>query len=69
LTANNEAYEKKLNEALQQNAELEKEIKKLKEMNDGLVKTQVKVLQNALRGDHETIAINEETIQNGKKMA
>ena len=64
----NEALERKLNESLNKNAELEKEIKKLKEMNEGLVQTQIKILQNALRGDKETIAINEQTIQNGKRM-
>ena len=32
-----------------------------------LVKTQIKILQNALRGDNETIVSNEETIANGKK--
>ena len=64
----NEVLEKKLNESINKNQELEKEIKKLKEMNDGLVKVQIKILQNALRGDRETIAINEQTIENGKKM-
>ena len=52
----NEALEKQLSDCIQQNAEYEKEIKKLKEMNEGLVKTQVKILQNALKGDQETIA-------------
>ena len=64
----NEVLEKKLNESINKNQELEKEIKKLKEMNDGLVKVQIKILQNALHGDRETIAINEQTIENGKKM-
>jgi methyl-accepting chemotaxis protein len=68
MTAN-EALEKKLGDCMKQNAELEKEIKKFREMNDGLVKTQIKILQNALKGDQETIRINEETMQNGKKMA
>jgi chaperonin GroEL (HSP60 family) len=68
MTAN-DASQKKLNDVLQRNAELEKEIKKLKEMNEGLVKTQIKILQNALKGDQETIAINEQTIKNGKQMA
>lgn len=49
--------------------ELEKENKKLREINDGLVRTQIKVLQNAIRGDQETVVSNEETIQNGRKMA
>ena len=51
--SNNEALEKQLKDHINKNAELEKEIKKLREMNDGLVKTQVKILQNALRGDQE----------------
>ncbi len=48
-------------------AELQKENKKLKEINEGLVKTQIKVLQNALHADQETTTANELTIQNGKK--
>ena len=55
-------------EIINENIELQKEVKKLHEMMDGLVKTQIKILQNAIRGDRETVA-NNETIQNGKKMA
>jgi hypothetical protein len=67
LMTANEALEKKLNEQANKLAEQEKEIKKLREMNDGLVKTQIKILQNAIRGDKQTVEINQETINNGKK--
>ena len=65
----NEAQEKNVSEYVNQIEELQKEIKKLKEMNEGLVKTQIKILQNALLGDKETVESNEETIRNGRKMA
>jgi len=63
-----EALEKRISEYANHINELEKEIKKLRDMNDGLVKTQIKILQNAILGDQETVAINEETIKNGQKM-
>ncbi len=56
-------------EVIKENIELQKEVKKLHEMLDGLAKTQVKILQNAIRGDKETVVSNEETIGHGKKMA
>jgi hypothetical protein len=65
----NKTSEKTITEYVNQIVELEKENKKLREINDGLVRTQIKVLQNAIRGDQETVVSNEETIQNGRKMA
>jgi methyl-accepting chemotaxis protein len=56
-------------EIINENIELQKEVKRLREMLDGLAKTQVKILQNAIRADNEAIVSNEETINNGKKMA
>jgi X-X-X-Leu-X-X-Gly heptad repeat protein len=68
LMVANEAHGKRVNEYIIQIEELQKEVKKLKEMNDGLVKTQIKILQNALSADQESVLANEETIANGKRI-
>jgi hypothetical protein len=65
----NKTSEKTITEYVNQIVELEKENKKLREINDGLVRTQIKVLQNAIRGDQETVVSNEETIQNSRRIS
>jgi len=50
-----ESGEKIMKDNANEIAELQKEVKKLREINDGLIKTQIKILQNAIRADKESV--------------
>ena len=64
-----EAKEKKNLELEKQIQALQKENKKLRTWTDELIKSQEKVLQDAIQGAKGVIATNEETMKKGREMA